>query len=98
MFLTETNVWDIVRKQYTFKMKAYTGAFSTLVTIQIIAILLSLGGLNTTGTTTTEGIGVTVKYFSGDLVIVFTVIWSFVIALTITKKAYRNADFAFVSN
>ena len=30
MFLTETNVWDIIKKQYYFKMKAYTGAFSTL--------------------------------------------------------------------
>ena len=97
MFLTETNVWDIVRKQYSFKMKAYTGTFSTLVTVQIIAILLSLGGVGTTGMST-DTIHITMKNFSGDMIIAFTMIWSFVIALTITKKAYRNADFAFVSN
>jgi hypothetical protein len=39
-----------------------------------------------------------VQYFTGDIVVVFTFIWSFVTAITITIKPYRHHDFTFVTN
>ena len=50
---------------------------------------MGMGGAN---------LSVDVKYYSADLVIVFTMLWSFVTAITITTKPFRNHDFTFVSN
>ena len=65
--------------------------------MQMIASLFTLGGVGTTSTSwdTTQ---ITIHYYSSDLIIVFTLIWAFIMGITITQKAYRYSDFAFVSN
>jgi hypothetical protein len=45
-----------------------------------------------------ETVDVEVHYISADLVVFFTMIWGFIIAIIITTKAYRNDDFTFVTN
>ncbi|MFE8702962.1 hypothetical protein ACFYKX_20345 [Cytobacillus sp. FJAT-54145] len=98
MSLVEVNTLDIVKKQYSYKLKAYIGVFSSLFLAHVIAILFSFfGGVGMTGTGN-ESISLTVKLFSGDLIIGFTMIWGFIISLLITTKAYRYDDFAFVTN
>ena len=43
-------------------------------------------------------LNIEVKYYSADLVIIFTMLWSFITAITIHTKPYRNHDFTFVTN
>ena len=43
-------------------------------------------------------LSIEVQYFTSDIVVVFTFIWSFVTAITITTKPYRHHDFTFVTN
>ena len=97
MSLKTVNLAETVKKQFVFKLKANIDVFSSLVGIQLLAILFSLGGVASMGMGGTN-ISVDVKYYSADLVIVFTMLWSFVTAITITTKPYRNHDFTFVSN
>lgn len=98
MSLVEINTLDIVKKQYSYKLKAYIGAFSSLFLAHVIAIVFSFfGGVGMTGTGN-ESVSLTVKLFSGDLIIGFTMIWGFIISILITTKAYRYDDFAFVTN
>lgn len=97
MSLIETNVWEITKKQFLYKLKSYTGAFSALLSMHMIAILFSLGGVGTSSSTL-NSMHVIVQCYSSDMIIAFTLIWAFIIGITITKKAYRHSDFAFVSN
>ena len=97
MSLKTINLAETVKKQFVFKLKANIDVFSSLVGIQLLAILFSLGGVGSMGMGGTN-LSVDVKYYSADLVIVFTMLWSFVTAITITTKPYRNHDFTFVSN
>ena len=97
MSLKTINLAETVKKQFVFKLKANIDVFSSLVGIQLLAILFSLGGVASMGMGGTN-LSVDVKYYSADLVIVFTCVWSFVTAITITTKPYRNHDFTFVSN
>lgn len=96
MSLATANLMETVKKQYSFKLKAYIDSFSSLVGIQLLAILFSLGG-SSSYTSFSDGIGLEVKYYSADIVIVFTMIWAFVTAITITTKPYRNHDFTYVT-
>lgn len=96
MSLATANLMETVKKQYSFKLKAYIDSFSSLVGIQLLAILFSLGG-SSSYTSFSDGIGLEVKYYSADIVIVFTMIWAFVTAITITTKPYRNHDFTYVA-
>ena len=97
MSLKTINLAETVKKQFVFKLKANIDVFSSLVGIQLLAILFSLDGVGSMGMGGTN-LSVDVKYYSADLVIVFTMLWSFVTAITITTKPYRNHDFTFVSN
>ena len=97
MSLTTINLAETVKKQFVFKLKANIDVFSSLVGIQLLAILFSLNGVASMGMGGTN-LSVDVKYYSADLVIIFTMLWSFITAITITTKPYRNHDFTFVSN
>lgn len=97
MSLTTAKVAEIVKKQYFFKLRANIDAFSSLVGIQLLACLFSLGGVGSSGSGG-NGVSIIVKYYSADIVIVFTMIWSLVTAITITTKPYRYHDFTFVTN
>jgi len=97
MSLTTANTAEIVKKQYFFKLKANIDAFSSLLGIQLLAILFSLGGVGSMGSHS-NGLSVAVKYYSADVVIAFTMLWGFVTAITITTKPYRHNDFTFVTN
>ncbi len=97
MFLTNVNKWEIIKKQYQYKLRAYIGVFTTLLVLQVLAILFSLGGVGSHGTST-DGIQITVQFFSADVVIFFTMIGVFILSILMTTKAYRNDDFSFVTN
>lgn len=97
MMSSNVSLMETVKKQYAFKMKAYIDAFSSLVGIQFIAFLFSLGG-GSSSMSTSDGYHFELKFYSADLVIIFTLIWIFVTAITITTKPYRYQDFTFVTN
>jgi hypothetical protein len=48
--------------------------------------------------TSSDGYSLNISYYTGDIIIIFTMIWSFISAIIITTKAYRNDDFVFVAN
>ena len=97
MSLTKANLAGIVKKQYMFKLKANIDAFSSLIWIQLLAILFSFGGVGSMGGGGAN-LNIEVKYYSADLIIIFTMLWSFITAFTINTKPYRNHDFSFVTN
>jgi hypothetical protein len=97
MSLATANLMETVKKQFIFKLKANIDAFSSLVGIQFLAILFSLGG-SSSYMSSSENLHMQIKYYSADVVIVFTMIWALVTAITITTKPYRNQDFTFVTN
>ncbi|KKK36337.1 hypothetical protein WQ57_19830 [Mesobacillus campisalis] len=97
MSLARTSSGDIVKRQYAFKLKAHIDSYSSLVGIQMLALLFSFGGVGSMGSYG-DGLNLEVKYYSSDLVLVFTAIWAFVTATTLTTRPYRNHDFTFVSN
>lgn len=97
MSLSTANFTQIVKRQYLFKLKANIDVISTLIGIQLLAILFSLFGVGSAGSSS-SGLSINVKFFSADMVIAFTMIWGFVTAITITTKPYRYNDFTFVTN
>lgn len=97
MSLTSVNLWETVKKQYVYKLQANIDAFSSLIGIQLLALLFSIGGVGSAGMGG-PNININIKYYSADLVIGFTLIWAFIIAIIITTQPYRNYDFTFITN
>ncbi|WP_066069097.1 hypothetical protein [Neobacillus soli] len=97
MSLTKVRLTDVVKKQYAYKLKAYIQVFTTLIALQLLAIFFSLNGVGSMGSSS-ESLEMDVHYYSADIVVFFTMLWSFIIAILITTKAYRNDDFVFVTN
>jgi hypothetical protein len=97
MSLTATSLFDAVKKQYLYKMKSRLGLFLSMAGVQVLALLLSLGGLSSSGMGT-QYLYIYISDFSSEMVIWFTCLWMFVIAVYVTTKDYQNIDFTFVSN
>ncbi|WP_421383118.1 hypothetical protein ACOJQI_02215 [Bacillus salacetis] len=97
MYLAEVSMWDVVKKQFRFKLKSYRGVFSSLMVLQIIGLLFSMNGEGMSGGGT-EYFGYEVKFFTGSLILAFVMVWAFISSILFTTKAYRYDDFSFVSN
>jgi hypothetical protein len=97
MSLTTSSLLETTKNQYFYKLKANIDSFSSLVGIQLLAMLFSFGGVGSSGFGGGD-ISVNIKYYSSDMIFAFTMIWAFITALTITTKPYRNYDFSFVTN
>ncbi|MEH7235709.1 hypothetical protein [Bacillus sp. JJ1562] len=93
MYLTNASLLDVVKKQLFFKVRSYYGTFTSLATVQAIALLFSFNGVGQMGLS-----GITISTYSGSLVYVFTVFWAFITAITLTTKPYHYIDFSFVTN
>ncbi|WP_338469454.1 hypothetical protein R4Z10_11530 [Niallia sp. XMNu-256] len=97
MSLSTISLAQTVRKQFLFKLKANIDSLSSLIWVQLLAILFSFGGVSTMWSSFGAA-SIEIQHFTGDLVIVFTMIWSFTTAITITTKPNRLQDFTFVTN
>ncbi|MCH1624088.1 hypothetical protein [Fredinandcohnia quinoae] len=97
MSLTEVNLIDVVKKQFYFKFKAYLGSLISMVTVQVLAILFSFNGVGQYGMGGSV-ISLSIKSYSGSIIIGFTMFWAFIVAITLTTKPYRYMDFSFVTN
>lgn len=95
--LTEPSFFDTVKKQYLYKLKGRLGLFLAMIGVQIMALLFSLSGVSSQGMGD-QYLYTSVKIFSSDLVIWFTLFWIFFVAVLITFKDYQNIDFTFVAN
>jgi hypothetical protein len=97
MSLNEVQTAEIVKRQIGYKWRAYTGVFTSLVIIQLLGVLFSLNGTGAMSSGRT-GYDISISYFTADIVIGFTIFWGFITAFLLTTKAYREDDFAFITN
>ncbi|MEC3885613.1 hypothetical protein VKA52_17975 [Halobacillus sp. HZG1] len=97
MSLIEVQTSEIVKRQIGYKWRAYTGVFTSLVVIQLLGLFFSLNGTGQMGSGRT-GYDVKITYFTADIIVGFTIFWGFLTAFLLTTKAYREDDFAFVTN
>ena len=97
MYLTEPQLTDIVKKQFLHKLKAYIGVFSSLLVMQLIGIILGFG-TGSGGSSSGGALTVNYSFLTGDVPVIFTLLWAFSIGILVTTLAYRNDAFSFVSN
>ncbi len=98
MSLTETNLIEVTKRQYFYKLRGYMSMFLNMVGVQIVALLFSSGGVSGSSGMSSNNIQFSVNWFSADMVLSFTLMWAFVVAIYLTTNNYRNIDFGFVSN
>ncbi|WP_214784615.1 hypothetical protein [Bacillus sp. ISL-45] len=86
-----------MKKQFRFKLKSYRGVFTSLMLLQIIGLLFSLGGEGGSGGGS-ESFSYDMNYYSGNFLLAFMMIWAFISAIVVTTQAYRYDDYSFVAN
>lgn len=99
MYLTEPKLFDVVKRQYFFKMNANAASFTALIVMQIIALLISFNG---SGYSSSPVYNQFPKIewidLSNDFPVALTLLWAFVLGLILTSAAQRNESFSFVTN
>lgn len=96
MSLTQTNLLPVAKTQYRYKTKANARMFFGLIALQLLGLFFSLNGVGNSGGGGSD-ISYSTKYFSGDIILIITFIWAFVIGINTAGSGYKF-DFTFVSN
>lgn len=87
MSLIETNLFEVAKRQYFFKLKAYFEFIFSLIIFQIIGILFGLGGISS------EGVNyVTITKYSSTVVMLLTVFILCGIGIVIQTEKYRKIN------
>ena len=97
MFSKKVNVLSIIYKQYLYKLKAYSSLSHSLIIVQMIALLFSLGGAFSMSSGNNE-LSVTVKGYNSNIVIVFSLFWILFTAVQLVSKPYKKMELPLVTN
>lgn len=98
MSLIAANLWDVVKKQYIFKLQSCANLFVSLAAVQLIAVLFSACGMAVTSNISWNNMYVEVKLYSGMGIFIFTTLCILANSFILTLPLYRNIDFSFVTN
>ncbi|SHG57681.1 hypothetical protein [Ornithinibacillus halophilus] len=98
MSLKQVSESKIIKNQLLFKLNSFTGVFTSMLALQLLAIFMSYYGSSSMGGGGVYGISYTFSYYSANVVIAFTFLWIFVNSILITTRAYKEDDFHFVTN
>lgn len=86
---------EIVKKQFCYKLRAYSAVFTSFIVLQMIGLLFSTTMTGSSGGGSI-GIDYQIKYYTNDVQLIFTFIWIFTSGLLLTTTAYRNDDLTFI--
>ncbi|GAB4075159.1 hypothetical protein GCM10028778_26620 [Barrientosiimonas marina] len=98
MYLTKPSLFQTVKQQCRFKLKSFSGFFTTLMILQLIAFVLSLFSTGSSTTSLSRGMHIYVDSYSASIVVVFTMLWGFISAVQMKTQMFRDDDFVFVSS
>lgn len=95
MYLTEPKFFDIVIRQFRFKMNANAAAFTTLIILQVVLLFTNISGGFSHGY---DALQLYEQSLSNDAVVAATLFWACILGFLLTSEAQRNESFTFVSN
>lgn len=92
----QADFFTMLKKQFFYKVHAHYSMFSTMVMMQLIGLIFSIGGEN-------YGIGTShieldMKVSSGSIVIAFTFFWIFIMAMMMTMRPAKSMMYTFITN
>ena len=93
----EVSLLSISFKQYYYKLKAHTDLLNRLLLTQLLALIFSLLGTSSMGGGSDQ-LSVTVRSYSANMVIVFSILWVIIVAVLLTTKPYKQLERPLVGN
>ncbi|HEY8909245.1 MAG TPA: hypothetical protein VIM51_03045 [Desulfosporosinus sp.] len=97
MSSTEVNLLSISLKQYFYKLKAHTDLVNRLIITQLLALLFSLGGVSSMSSGSAN-LTVSLRSYSANIVIIFSILWILITAILLTTKPYKKMEMPLVGN
>lgn len=96
MYLNEPSLFDIVKKQYHFKLNAHSTALTTFMLLQIGALFLSFSSNKYTIDYAFSS-NLSVIHLSNDLNVILAIIWAFFLGIMLSTAVRRNEAFSFIT-
>lgn len=87
---------EAVKKQFAYKLKAYHGMFGAMIIFQLIALFFSFRG--EFASTSHNNLTITTNVYAADIIVTFSLLWAFTMAIYLTNKASKNMMFTFVTD
>ena len=89
---------QVILKQYGYKLKGHSGLIYSLMIVQLLGLLLSLGSSGGMSSTGNDSISVVVQTHTGDILLIFSLLWLMVVASLLGSQPYQSMEFSVVNN
>jgi hypothetical protein len=93
----DQNVFSLTAKKYLFKLRAYSGYVCGLVLAQVLALVFALSSAYSMGFSSSS-YTVNIHSYSAQIVLIFSVVWAFIVAISISSRKSKDASFSFPGN
>lgn len=94
--IKELSFRDAVKRQFSFKLKAYHNVIGSLFLFQFLAAFFSISG--NSSSMIDDYVAITNYTFSTDIIISFTLVWIFTVSFYLTNRASKDMMFNFVTD
>lgn len=94
--LNQLHLFDIVKRQFAFKLKAHHNLIGTFILFQILGLFFSFYGQKSS--VTEQAVTFTIETYSSDIIIGFTLVWIFVLPFYLTSASSKKMMHSFVTN
>ncbi|MGP7816435.1 hypothetical protein [Niallia sp. 01092] len=97
MYLNESSMFSVVKKQFFYKFRCNTSSFFQLIAIQLLALFFSFTNISSWATGNNL-LSVEAKVYSNAFIITLTILWALFTCISYGGRKFRNYDFTLVSN
>lgn len=88
---------QVILKQYGYKLKGHSGLIYSLMIVQLLSLLLSLGS-SSGMSSNSDSISIAVRTYTGDIILIFSLLWLMVVASLLGSQPYQSMEFSVVNN
>lgn len=88
--------WEVVKRQVSFKLKAYHNLIASLFLFQMMALFFSIFGQTTS--VSDNFMTITNYIYTADFIVVFTLLWIFTVSFYMTTRSSKNMMFNFITD
>ena len=93
----ENTALTLTIKKYLLKVRANSGYLGGLILVHLLALGLALSSSISLGMGT-NNLKIVLHTYSSQLIVVFSVVWSFITAIALASRGSKDASFTFPGN
>ena len=91
-----STLFQMILKQYGYKLKGHSGFIYSLIVVQLFAVLLSLGS-SSGFSSNNDFVSINIRMYTEDILLIFSLLWMMAVVSLLGSQPYRSMELSVVN-